>query len=118
MVLRLIDTNTDSLIDTVTEGGWSQLQELAKYLGGWQPRGTVCPPGWDDVDCHNYKGIIVAEDAHALADALERALPYVRDVPLCDPEDGTILFTFDYQDKEWLRELIDGLRHSGDVLTT
>jgi len=82
------------------------------------PRGTTCPAGWEEAECRDYiGGIMVADDAHALADALERALPYVRVVPLWD-EEGTPLYTFDYQDKDELRELIEGLRESGDVLIT
>ena len=57
--------------------GWWHLLNLAREHG-WSPRGTEPPgdaaPGWDGNYFHNEGQWVTADDAAALADALERLL--------------------------------------------
>ena len=66
---------------------WPKLLRLAQ-AHGWQPLGTVQPPEaqtdypggrWDGNDTSNDDQTVLAEDAQALADALERVLLRVPD---------------------------------------
>jgi hypothetical protein len=61
---------------------WPKLLRLAR-VHGWRPRGTTLPddPGgtWDGNYTSNDGQVVGAEDAAALADALEAALPHVPD---------------------------------------
>lgn len=70
---------------------WARILDLAQYYG-WQPMGTVDPCWDDDPDSEFYVDqtwdgnygtnalqTVTAEDANALADALERALADVPD---------------------------------------
>src|SRR2546423_13839985 len=88
--------------------GWRGVLELG-HRYGWIPAGTE-PPLWDEGgpwDGRPWNGTyfcndgqrVTAEDAHALADALERALPDIPDedavahkmvIVACLP-DGTVL---------------------------
>jgi hypothetical protein len=67
---------------------WPKLLRLAR-AHGWEPKGTSQPPGeevhfpngrWDSTNYTSNDGQIVsADDAQALALALERALPHIPD---------------------------------------
>jgi hypothetical protein len=73
-------------------GIWEKLLALA-HIYGWQPAGTDQPLMWqDDADTGRWSGgydhylgeQVRDEDAQALADALERALPDLPDVTMPD----------------------------------
>jgi len=117
MGIRLIDIQDDMLITSFTFYGWRDVRMLARRYGGWKPRGTKSPPDWGEGECTgNYDaGIMVAEDSHAFADALERALPFVLDEPHRD-EEGVEVYTWRYQSREKLEFLIRELRRAGDIL--
>lgn len=73
-------------------GIWEKVMDLA-HIYGWQPAGTGQPPAWEDADDSTrwsgrydlYLGERVHDgDAHALAEALARALPDLPDSPMPD----------------------------------
>lgn len=71
---------------------WFHLGMLAKEHG-WEPAGTLPPLDWDgrgpwdSSDYGTNSGqAVTAEDAAALADALERALPHIPEEELGDEE--------------------------------
>jgi len=75
------------LSNGTSEFGWAQwhwpkLLRLAQ-AHGWRPRGTTLPGDsggtWDRNYTSNDGQIVSAEDAAALADALEAALPHIPD---------------------------------------
>jgi hypothetical protein len=83
MGLSLVGERQDRRI---SHGGWAGILELARE-GGWEPAGTeanhmVCESGGHCI-CDGSRGsyhdtngaIVTAEDARALATALERMLP-------------------------------------------
>jgi hypothetical protein len=84
---------------------WPKVLELGRMFG-WRPAGTIRyaedgspDPGWDGGYVTNDLQVVSAEDAAALADALERALDDIPDtpqirtrtiagMPVLDPEDA------------------------------
>ena len=61
---------------------WEHLLKLAS-LSGWEPAGTLPPEGagsWDGNYFTNDGQRVADEDARALADALEAALPHIPDL--------------------------------------
>jgi len=119
MGILLIDLQADQIISSLLVYEWRDVRILARRYGGWKPRGTKSPPDWGEGECTgNYDaGIIAAEDSHAFADALERALPFVLDEPHCD-EEGVAVYTWRCHDREYLEFLIRELRCAGDILIT
>lgn len=71
--------------------GWAQILSLAK-LNGWEPAGTVDPwwkdevgaPQWKGSYCSNDGQTVIAEDALAIANSLEKALLEITE-PLVRP---------------------------------
>src|SRR5439155_9949269 len=61
---------------------WPKLLRLAQAYG-WRPRGTTLPEdsdgSWDRNYTSNDGQVVSSEDAAALADALEAALPHIPD---------------------------------------
>jgi len=119
VAIHLVDMQTEEHIDVFGYYDWRDLRRLAVQYGGWKPRGTTCPPDWDEAECTgNYDaGIMAAEDSHAFADALEKALPFVLDEPDRD-EEGVEVYTWRFHDRERLELLIRELRGRGEILIT
>ena len=104
---------------------WVKALELAR-LYGWQPLGTLPVPGVDfsqpGADWHgtyltNDGQVVRAEDAHALAAALERSLEDISDVRIALDWDPDTWRKYDLPD--WLspaeRELIEGELQEGSL---
>lgn len=62
--------------------GWAEIKKVARE-NGWNPQGTLAPLRWNNAKLGDWEGgygsndwqIVTAEDADALASALEKALP-------------------------------------------
>jgi hypothetical protein len=98
--------------------GWTYIMTLA-LAHGWKPLGTRLSddygidPDWDGGYGSNDGQVVTAEDADALATALERALACHPCDDVCvhgEPRDEVICFR---EGRAWLRQMIAFFRQGG-----